>query len=182
MADLKKLHLACGQTKRDGWINIDIVRTQATDMELDLLKFPWPFENESCDELYSSHFIEHIPMAYTESGQDLLCAFMDECYRVLIVNGKATFIFPWYNSVRCWQDPTHRRAISDVTFAYFNKGWRNQMSLGHYNIGCDFDFAPSYNVEAPWAGRTEEMRAFAMKHYVNVVQDGQVLLTKRAPE
>ena len=29
---------------------------------------------------------------------------------------------PYYTSMRCWQDPTHTRAISEATFLYANKG------------------------------------------------------------
>ena len=59
---LFKLDLGCGPHKEDGYVGVDItqVGTKA-DIQHDLLQFPWPFEDSSVDELFSSHFFEHVP-------------------------------------------------------------------------------------------------------------------------
>ena len=81
--------------------------------------------------------------------------------------------------MRCWQDPTHKRAISEATFLYFNKEWRKANNLSHYNIESDFDFVYGYDIAPEWANRSEEARSFAIKHYTNVINDIHVTLTKR---
>ena len=177
-----KLDLACGQTKAEGWVGVDRVPTACVDVVHDLLRFPWPFKDESVAEARCSHFVEHIPMAETPQGVDLLIAFMNELHRVLVPGGKATIIAPWYASVRAWQDPTHRRAISDATFLYFNRAWREREKLDHYPVTTDFDFVPSYTMDAAVAARNEETRAFWMTRYLNVISDLTVVLTKRKPE
>jgi len=42
---------------------------------------------------------------------------------------KVTFVCPYYSSIRAWQDPTHKRAISEATFLYFDKDWKKPKNL-----------------------------------------------------
>lgn len=166
-----KLDLACGQVKQTGFIGVDYKPCAGVDIVADLTKFPWDFAaDNSVDEIFCSHYIEHTP--------DLI-AFMQEVYRILKVGSKATFYAPYYTSMRCWQDPTHTRAISEATFLYYNKAWREQNKLDHYNITCDFDYTYGYILTPEWQSRHEEAKMFAIKHYWNVVNDIVVTLTKR---
>lgn len=177
-----KLNLGCGGNRMEGYTGVDILPGPAVDVVHDLLVFPWPFEAGAVEDTFCSHFIEHIPLVTLPNGQDLFFAFFDELYRVMAVGAKATFIAPWYGSVRAWQDPTHRRAISDATFLYLNKAWRVAVGIGHYQVACDFDTQFSYATQAPWHQRSEEARTFAFSHYMNVINDVNCVLTKRAPE
>jgi len=104
---------------------------------------------------------------------------MEEVYRILKPGGKIKVIAPYYNSMRAWQDPTHKRAISEATFLYFNKGWRDTNKLDHYDITSDFDFVYGYDMVNEWAMKNEESRNFAIKHYTNVISDIHVTLTKK---
>jgi SAM-dependent methyltransferase len=177
-----KVNLACGQTKEEGWIGVDYVKAKGVDIVHNLNKYPWPFKDASVDEVFASHYLEHIPHDIPKHpDRDGLFLFMDEVYRILKPGGKAVFITPWWNNVRCWQDPTHRRAISDATFLYFNKKWRDLNKLDHYYVTCDFDFKPGYVIQAPWNTKSEEARGFACNHYVNVISDLQKTLFKREP-
>lgn len=167
-----KYDLACGQNKQEGFIGVDIAGNQ--DITADLTKFPWKFaKDNTVDEIFCAHYVEHTP--------DLI-KFMDECYRILKPGGKMTVIAPYYNSIRCWQDPTHTRAISEATFLYYNKDWRTNNKLDHYPIKADFDFSYGYAIDPLWQNRSEESRAFAIKHYTNVVNDIHVTLTKKNAE
>ena len=165
-----KLDIACGQNKQEGFTGVDIVACEGVDVVHNLEQYPWPFENESVDEAFCSHYVEHTVC---------LMKFMDEVYRILKPGGKLTVVSPYYNSIRCWQDPTHTRAISEASFLYFNKDWRVQNKLDHYPINCDFDFTYGYSLTPDWASRSEEARNFAIRHYMNVVSDIHVNLTKK---
>jgi len=167
----KKLNLACGQNKIEGYFGIDYKQTEGVDAVMDLEWFPWSIESESAEDIICSHYVEHTP--------DLI-AFMDEVYRILIPGGKIKVIAPYYTSIRCWQDPTHKRAISEATFLYFNKAWRDTNRLDHYGIKSDFDFTYGYDIAQDWVSRSQESRDFAMRHYWNVINDIHVVLTKRA--
>jgi SAM-dependent methyltransferase len=165
-----KLNLACGQQRQEGFIGIDKVKTEATDIVHDLDDIPWPLDDNSVDEILCSHYIEHT--------KDLI-KFVDEMHRIMKQGAKATIIAPYYASMRAFQDPTHVRGICESTFLYFNKGWRDANKLDHYQIVSDFDFTYGYQVSPEWATRSEDARVFAMKHYINVINDIHVILTKR---
>lgn len=159
-----KLDIACGQNTRQGFKGVDIAPGKGVDFVWDLDKFPWePFKDNSVEEVHCSHYLEHTT--------DIM-KFMDEIWRICEDGAKVTFISPYYTSMRAWQDPTHKRAISEATFLYFNKEWREQNKLTHYPIKSNFKgermivfFAP------PWDKKTEEARQFAQQHYWNVVSD-----------
>lgn len=163
-----KLDIACGKNKKSGFVGVDI--WDGADIVADLEKFPWPFEDNSVDEIFCSHYIEHTP--------DLI-SFANELYRIMKVGAKAEIIAPYYSSIRAWQDPTHLRAISENTFLYFNKDWRVINKLDHYPIVSEFDFECSYIIDPAWRDKNDDELKFAIKHYINVVSDIRTILTKR---
>ncbi len=165
-----RINVACGQIKMDGFIGIDKAKTDATDIIHDLETYPWPIEDNSVDEILCSHFVEHV--------KDLI-KFVDEMHRIMKQGAKATIIAPYYANMRAIQDPTHVRSICEATFLYFNEGWRKANKLEHYSIASDFDFSYGYSVSPEWTNRSEEARVFAMKHYINVINDIHVVLVKR---
>ena len=165
-----KLDIGCGHNKQAGFYGIDLRKLPEVDQVVDLEAFPWPFDDKSVDEIFCSHYIEHTT--------DLI-KFMDELYRIMKTGAKATIVAPYYSSVRAWQDPTHKRAISEFTFMYFNKQWRDANKLEHYGIKSDFDFTYGYMVDPAWQNRSEEARNFAIRFYINAVSDIQVVITKR---
>ena len=48
-----KLNLGCGESKREGYINLDYP-------EINLEKIPYPFDDNSVDEVLLSHVLEHL--------------------------------------------------------------------------------------------------------------------------
>lgn len=169
---IKRLDLACGNNKHEGFLGVDIALagTQA-DIICDLEKYPWPFEDNSIEEIFCSHYIEHT--------SDLI-AFMNEVYRILKVGAKITIIAPYYSSVRCWQDPTHKRAISEMTFVYFTKEYLEHNGLEHYPIHADFiQENVSYDIEKEFRGFPKDDLEFAMRHFWNVIADIKVVLCKK---
>jgi len=185
-----KLSLACGDRPPEGFKGVDLVKTKSVDYVIDLLKFPWKeFKSGSVDEIECSHFVEHIP--HGDGYHDLFFKFFDEVYRILkpaefdVSNpniptaGFITIVAPYYSSMRSWQDPTHQRAISEASFLYLNKKWREDNKLDHYDVSCDFDFSYGYILSPEWQNRSQEAQTFAIAHYINVVTDIQVTLTKR---
>lgn len=164
-----RLDIACGKNKKTGYSGVDI--WEGADIVADLEKYPWPFEDESVDEIFCSHYIEHT--------RDLI-AFANELYRILKTGARAEIIAPYYSSIRAWQDPTHLRAISENTFLYFNREWRLTNRLDHYPITADFDFESSYVLDPAWCDRSDDELQHAIRHYINVVSDIRTTLTKRA--
>ncbi len=164
-----KLDIACGQNKQPGFKGVDIAPGPGVDYVCDLEQYPWePFEDGSCEEIYVSHYAEHVT--------DLM-KFMDEVWRLCEPNATVTILGPYYTSIRAWQDPTHKRALSEATWMYFNKEWRAANRLAHYPIQSHFlieQMIVFFN--PPWDKKTEEARQFAQQHYWNSVSDMLVKL------
>lgn len=165
-----RLDVACGANKTPGFFGVDIAKTKDVDAVWDLEKFPWPFPDNSVDEIVCNHYIEHT--------KDLI-AFMNELYRIMVPGGTAIIRAPYYNSMRSWQDPTHTRSISEATFLYYNQDWLKANRLDHYPIKANFDFSYGYDFAPDWAMRSEEAKAFAVRHYTNVIMDIQAVLIKK---
>jgi len=170
-----KLNLACGSVKIDGFVGVDIAKTEVCDIQFDLTNRPWPFEDNSVDEIFCSHFFEHL------TGEQRI-GFMEEVWRILKPERGIKIICPYYTSVRASQDPTHKwPPISANTFLYFDKKWMQENGLSHYKIDfdhCNFSFQYGFDWEPEWAIRSQEARDFALKYYNNVVKDIHVVLIK----
>lgn len=199
-----KLDLGAGQSPREGFSGVDLYAPNPT-FRVDLFKFPFPWENESVSELHCSHFLEHLPArsvevrdltladiarkdqsflpAYQEDkkrflDKDFLFAFMDECYRILKPGGVMTVIVPSGQSVRGFQDPTHRRFFFQETFLYFSKDWRDLNKLDHYNVGCNFALNVQHTCLEEITRRHPEYQQHAFRHLWNTQIDIHALLKK----
>lgn len=177
-----RLHLGCGRNPKEGFINIDMYDIPGVDLVHDLSKFPWPFEDNSVDEIFSSHFLEHF------SGSDF-SLIMQECYRILkpkeenekgeVTVGKMTHHGPYWSSVRAIQDPTHLTKLSAERFLYYNKEWRKVNGLEHYLPEVDFDFVYGYHWHPDFVNKNHEAQQYALNHYINAVTDITVTLYKK---
>ena len=174
---LLKLDLGCGQNKRKGFIGVDKFACEGVDVVCDLndSRQPWPWNDNSVGEVHCSHFFEHVSALIRPT-------FMDELWRVMAHGAKALFITPFARSYRATQDFTHAwPPITEQSYLYFNKGWReaNKLTHGYYDMKCDFDWMYADAMLADWAGKHEQQRAFAREHYMNVVEDLHVTLIAR---
>ena len=174
-----KLDLGCGVRPRSGFQGVDKHAADA-DWRIDLLRFPWPWEEESVSELHCSHFLEHIPAECDASGTDLLVRFMDEAWRVLRTGGKFTVIVPNARSNRAFQDPTHRRFFVAETFAYFDANWRAQNGLSHYLGRCHFRSEITVTCSTGLARLSEAERARRFESHWNTIYDWRVVMTRLA--
>lgn len=179
--ELLRVNLACGRDMRgEGWINIDseFKESQDNNVKHDLLEFPWPLKDNSVYEMHCSHFVEHVPHdLHNGKRKDGLVQFMEEAYRVLMPHGTFHIVAPYYTSIRAWQDPTHCRCISDVTWTYFNKEHMELQGLDHYAGDCNFEtMSRQHILDEEYIHKSEEARKWAMRHNWNVVKDLAVVL------
>lgn len=157
-----KLDLGSGQTPREGFEGVDLHAPNAKHRVHLWNGTAWPWADSSVSELAASHLIEHIDAAFIEVGlvttptkvspkmQDAFLFFFDEAWRV--AKPGATFRLQWpaLQSVRAFQDPTHRRYIPMQTLAYLDKNWREMQKLDHYLGSCDWvmeSCAPTTSLE-----------------------------------
>ena len=52
-----KLNLGCGNDLKEGYVNVDIVDYGGNTIH-DINKFPYPFEDNTFDEVLASHVLE----------------------------------------------------------------------------------------------------------------------------
>lgn len=188
-----RLDLACGQSPREGFQGVDLLAPQVHH-KVDLLKFPWPWKDNSVDELHCSHFVEHIHAREVEEsdldlsrckenelpeggvrkdllGKDMLFAFFDECWRILKKDGRMSVIVPCLRSDRAFQDPTHRRFIPAQMFLYLHAPWRKENKLDHYRVMCNFDVKCDPVVLVEMSLYHPEAQAIKLQHYWNSIID-----------
>ncbi len=190
---VRKLDLACGQTPKEGFEGVDCF--QGAQHVVDLTQYPWPFEDNSVDELHCSHYIEHIEMVMLDAAgkvvrpgepgytaaKDALFMFFDECYRILKPGGWLTVICPAAQNVRAFQDPTHRRFIVAETFQYLWAEWRRANKLDHYNVQCDFSANVGWGVQQEMNAMSAEAQQHRFQHYWNCIYDWMVKLQAHKP-
>ena len=174
---LPKLDLACGDSKVEGFIGVDICQTDSVDVVHDLREAPWPWEDGSVGEARCSHFFEHLHPA-----ERIL--FMNELWRVLAPGAGCTFITP-RGFDRQVQDFSHVwPPIVAGSYYYFDKSWLTVNRLSHYRelhgIACDFEVRPmTVSVTPDIALRNDEHKMFAVQYYTNAAIDLVVVCVKR---
>lgn len=137
-----RLDLAAGQQPREGFESVDSAPLEGVDYRVDLFQPPWPFDDDSVEEIYCAQFVEHIPHYLPSyNGVDGWWVFFAELYRVMQDGGLATFTHPYVTSRRAFQDPTHTRYITEATWGYLSRAYRTVNHVDHYGADVDFEVA-----------------------------------------
>ncbi|MCF8506918.1 MAG: class I SAM-dependent methyltransferase [Caulobacter sp.] len=179
-----KLNLGCGFAKLDGWVNVDKFAACEPDQVADIESLPWPWADDSVDEVLLSHVLEHVGQS-----TDLFLGIVTELWRVCRHGARIDIRVPHFRNDSFVQDPTHVRAIHPRSFEHFsrktNLRWKAEGSpatpLALY-LGVDFDIELIHlELDPVWAeksragmGRDEIMDA--VRQHNNVVMDCQVVL------
>jgi hypothetical protein len=99
-------------------VTVDIDASCKPDQVWDLDKTPWPFRDNSADEIHAYEVLEHL-------GQqgDLASFFgtFGEIWRILQPNGKLFATVPKWNSPWAWGDPGHRRVITEGSLVFLDQ-------------------------------------------------------------
>jgi len=121
-----KLDVGCGNEKIEGSIGIDAVSLPNVDVVHNLNVYPWPFSDNTFEEVYCFHVLEHL---------DDIIAAMQEIFRICRNNATVFIKVPHASCSRVvWGDPTHKRGFTCRTFSdYFSRG-----SKYYYYSNVDF--------------------------------------------
>lgn len=118
-----KLHLGCGEIKRAGWANVDLVGAGAADFIWDLRE-PLPFPDGSVSAIFHEHLLEHL--TYWQG-----VSLFNECRRLLRPGGLLRLGVPdfgryardyagsgrFINQVRPGR-PTQLLAMAEIAYCY----------------------------------------------------------------
>ena len=80
-----KLNLGCGKSSVPGYVGVDKIRTETTDLVLDLERYPWPWANSSVSDAVLIHVLEHISDPIP---------FMNELWRIMQPGGHVIVVGP----------------------------------------------------------------------------------------
>ena len=108
-----KLHLGCGTTMLDGWVNCDLYPSAQTDCVFDLTA-PWPFADSSVVNVYASHVLEHLADFRT---------FFAEMWRVLSEPSGVLLRVPYGGHRAAWWDVEHMRPWFSEAFCFLQPGY-----------------------------------------------------------
>lgn len=111
--DFAKLDVGCGPKKREGALGIDKIASSAADVLHDLNHFPYPFPDNSFEEIYCDNVLEHL---------DDVIGVMVELHRIAKPNAKISITVPHYAHRNANTDPTHKHFFGIHSFDYFFEG------------------------------------------------------------
>jgi len=97
--DFKRLDIGCGNNKIPGAIYLDVDKGANPDILHDLDKFPYPIEDNSFDEIYAKHIIEHL-----DHPQE----FVSELFRILKHGGTLFIETPHFSSYVAYSEVQHK--------------------------------------------------------------------------
>lgn len=128
------------------WDNVDQFAMPGVSHAFDLMRYPWPLEDDSYDVALATHILEHIPHGIIRHGQlESLTggwwAWWGELGRIMRPGGTLYFIAPYAGSRSATCDPTHTRYLMPATFGYFTK---NPTAPFDYHL--DYEWETVYGV------------------------------------
>lgn len=112
--DKKILNLGCGPTRIPGSVGVDSVAIQGfVDVVHDLDAVPYPFEDNSIDEIHLYHVLEHLHDPLRK---------IEEMSRILKPGGVLHIRVPHFSSRGAFTDITHLRPFGYESFNCFVPG------------------------------------------------------------
>lgn len=118
-----RINLGCGGMRIPGTIGVDRVNVGVTDVIADLEAPALPFRVGAVAAIHVYHVLEHVDFV----------RLMDEFHRVLRPGGLLHIRVPHASSFSFWDDPTHIRPFTSITFDYWIPGY-------HQNYGFKTHF------------------------------------------
>jgi SAM-dependent methyltransferase len=109
--EIKKLQLGCGFSKKEGYIHLDSAEVVKPDILWDLNKFPYPFEDNSIDEILAYSILEHL---------DDVVKVMEELHRIMKPKAILKVGVPYWDGFGFASDPTHKHMFTEYTFEFFS--------------------------------------------------------------
>jgi hypothetical protein len=183
-----KLNMGCGHNKQEGYVNVDHSAVCKPDLVCNLEEIPWPWEDDSVQEVLFNHCLEHL-------GADpkKFLAIMTELYRVCRDGAVVVINVPHPRHDDFIGDPTHVRIISPQLLSLFNRelndmwqqgGFANT-PLAHY-LGVDFIITESITIlDQPYASKfqngelTGDAIDLALREKNNIAKEFRIKLAVR---
>jgi len=116
-----KVEIGGGPIPLNGYVNVDHMDHPLVNHKVDLNKERLPFTDNSVDEIYSSHCLEHL-----SPGNGFIHC-IEEMWRVSKPDAKWFLKVPYFNSHHTVANPFHTNNIfNEYTFHYFSAEHKEQ--------------------------------------------------------
>ena len=120
-----KLELGCGIAPTPGYVHHDKRRhAPHVDVAHDLDLLPWPWGDNSWDEILGLDVFEHLHLMPGE--------WLRESHRILQPGGCLKLRVPMFGTQWHLIDPTHVRGFHPANFDYFIVGRELHQKFGHF--------------------------------------------------
>lgn len=186
-----RLNLGCGNHKLADYFNVDSQPACKPDQIVNLESFPWPWADNSVDEILMSHVLEHLG-----ANTDTYLGIIKELYRVCRPDARITIIVPHPRSDNYLADPTHVRPITGMGLSMFDQALNRHSieagasttPLGIY-LGVNFVLEKTdAKILEPWDSRinsgsmSEDDVRLAVQCFYNVIGDTTFILRVVKPQ
>lgn len=131
-----KINLGAGEDNESDWVNVDMIDLPGIDVVHNLIKFPYPFEDNSADEIKAVDVLEHLP-PYIGDEHGVI-KFINECHRILKPGGTLYMQTPGWRARFLWIDPTHVRGFDIQSMDFFDPSKHFGQTTGFYSP-CKFN-------------------------------------------
>ena len=146
-----KLHIG-GKEKKEGWKILNIQKLEGVDFLGDISDLS-QFENNSIEEVYASHVIEHVP-------QKKVNETLKGVYRILSENGKFYISVPDMDVLcKIFIDPKATPKVKFNTMRMMFGGQLDEFDF-HY-FGWNFEFMRDFLTNAGFK-RIEKVKSFSL--------------------
>jgi ubiquinone/menaquinone biosynthesis C-methylase UbiE len=176
-----KINIGAGDTKHEGFINLDYDAISNPDYVVDLEKDRLPFDDSTVETVIAHHILEHLGDGYFNCLQEL--------YRVCKHGAVIDVRVPHPRHDSFLADPTHKRPITPIGLQLFSKkfnqlcrkqGYASSRLGDYFNVDfeiLDFKYVPDDRCAQMYAHLSqEEMQHYADEHN-NLISEIHIRLT-----
>lgn len=136
---------------------LDIDPSHNPDVVHDLNVLPWPFADNSFDEIHAYEVLEHFGR---QGDYKAFFAHFSEIWRLLTPGGLLVASCPMWDSPWAWSDPGHTRVISKESLIFLDQ--REYEQVGRTAI-TDYRSIYKASFEPQAAKESEHNFAFVLK-------------------
>jgi SAM-dependent methyltransferase len=167
---MRILDVGCGINKYPDAIGIDRNPSSRADVICDLDQPPYPFADNSFDQVRAVHVIEHVG--------DVIRT-VEEFHRLARPGGRIYVVTPHYTDFSSFCDPTHRWHLNSFSFRYFGE---DHGGFGYYSPVKLREISVRLRLLALWrwlgleflVNHSSDFRRF-WEHYLCFVVRGKVI-------
>jgi len=155
----KRIHFPGVPETFQNLTTMDLSDTVGADIVHDLNVLPYPFADNSFDEIHAYEVLEHCG---TQGDWLYYFAQFTEFFRILKPGGYIMGTVPMWDSPWAWGDPSHTRIISQCSLSYLDQDHYKQVGT---NSSSDFRSVWKGDLKCTALRESEHQLGFVLKAF-----------------